>query len=959
MADTSEPEASCIDENVLVELAEGKLDDTARAAIDAHIDHCAVCRALVAASQPTLPVADSMPAGASQQPRPRGSTLARYLILDVVGAGGNGIVYAAYDPELDRKVAVKVLRTEGADDGESRRSRTLREAQAMAKLSHENVVSVYDVGEEDGKVFVVMELIDGSTLTRYCEEPSRSWREIVGVFSRAGRGLAAAHAAGLVHRDFKPENVLIARDGRVLVTDFGLARVLDPATSASMSAAPGDLARALPTHPLTRTGAIAGTPAYMPLEQLRGEPLDARSDLFSFCVALYETLYRQRPFAGDSIEELAKQIEDDRVQPPPRASRVPAWVHRILVRGLSSRPEARFSSMAELLAALGRDPARLRVRALAAVGIVAVSVSAGAFMWRSHSDAQLVCQGADRALDDVWNVPRQQAMRIAFGATGRPFADATFGKVSAAFDRYARDWTDMRVRACKATRVSREQSEELMGLRMQCLDHRLDEMRALIALLMTPDAATLDEATRAAYKLTPLVECADAEALTAPVRPPRNPAVRIQVERLRVELAAAKALRDLGRYREQAERSAKLVAEAKAIGYKPLEADAQLLLGKALEINADYAHAADALHEAVWAAEAGRDLKLAVRARTELVWTVGHQLGKPELGAEYARDAEALLSGLGSDPELEAQVVAMQSDAAWEQGREEESMKLAKRVVDANRTLYGDVHPQTAIAMVNLAVGYSEWQRHADALPLYQQALAIYEQTLGTHHPLYAHTLFNVADAELGLARYSEARVDAERALALIETALGPEHALVASASAVLGLVAQHESNYEEAERHHARALALAEKLRGPRHGLVARYAGYLAASADAQGHHGQALELYRRARSIYEELGNELLLARTDSAIGQQQLASGALTDAVKTLERALRVQEPKDKSAPDLASTRFALARTLWSLPGGDRARATSLAKAAQAGYAEAGPGAASARADVAQWLDQHEVP
>jgi serine/threonine protein kinase len=285
-----------------------------------------------------------------------------------------GAVYAAHDPELERTVALKVLHVGPSRDEGALRTRLKREAQALARLSHPNVVSVYDVGTWRQGVFIAMELVEGATLRAWLQRP-HDWRTIVDVFVSAGRGLEAAHRAGLVHRDFKPDNVLIGAEadsghagldtGRVRVTDFGLARIAGLQESAAgQTDGPLDLS-------ITRTGTLLGTPAYMSPEQMFGRATDARTDIFSFCVSLYEALYGERPFAGENLASLRAAIVAQRVREPPRGRKVPGWLRRVLLRGLSATPDARVASMPALLAALTRDRQRWMPRA---VGIVAVLV---------------------------------------------------------------------------------------------------------------------------------------------------------------------------------------------------------------------------------------------------------------------------------------------------------------------------------------------------------------------------------------------------------------------------------------------------------------------------------------------------------------------------------------------------------------------------------------------------------
>lgn len=299
-----------------------------------------------------------------------GDTVGRYVLLELLGEGGMGQVFAAYDTVLDRRVALKALRRS------ERRGRLVREAQALAKLTSPNVVSIYDVVEARGDVLIAMELVEGCNLRQWLRRRAHSAAEIVRVFVEAGRGLQAAHAAGLVHRDFKPDNVLVGHDGRVCVTDFGLARNTEDADTSGGAASSSGLGR------LTQTGMVMGTPAYMPVEQHLGMPTDPRSDQFSFCVALFEALFGVRPFAGASGRELCAAIRRGPLHPTP-TSRVSSAVQRALRRGLAAEPAARFPSMAALLDALCRPPKRNPGSVLAGVfGLLAI---AGAGLGAAHT----------------------------------------------------------------------------------------------------------------------------------------------------------------------------------------------------------------------------------------------------------------------------------------------------------------------------------------------------------------------------------------------------------------------------------------------------------------------------------------------------------------------------------------------------------------------------------------------
>ena len=336
----------CPAENTLIEHFAGTLPAERRVAVAEHVATCATCH-LVFAELAADPAGGW--GGDERMALSPGTQLGRCVVRRELGAGGMGVVYEADDLLLGRTVALKLLH--GDAQGVERKARLLREAQALARLAHPNVVTVYDVGVEQGRVFLAMEYVDGGTLTELMRARPRSWEEILGAYRQAGLGLAAAHDAGIVHRDFKPSNALVAADGRICVTDFGLARL----------SAPSDVPALLPEahHPLgdalTQSGTVLGSPAFMSPEQLLGQPADARSDIFSFCVALYADLYGERPFAGRTVGELREAIIGAQVRPRPSCDRVPEWLRRVLLRGLHADAAARPQTMRALLDELARE----------------------------------------------------------------------------------------------------------------------------------------------------------------------------------------------------------------------------------------------------------------------------------------------------------------------------------------------------------------------------------------------------------------------------------------------------------------------------------------------------------------------------------------------------------------------------------------------------------------------------
>jgi formylglycine-generating enzyme required for sulfatase activity/tRNA A-37 threonylcarbamoyl transferase component Bud32 len=366
-----------------------------------------------------------------------GERLGRYLIIERVGNGAMGVVYGAYDPELDRKIALKLLKGREVGQEDAARARLLREAKAMARLAHPNVIAVHDVGIFDGQVFLAMEFLGGGTLKSWLAAGPRHWREVLDVFVAAGRGLAAAHAAGLVHRDFKPENVLLDREGRPRVVDFGLAREAAASQhgsgdgSVAVTATEETSGNHLET--LTRTGAIMGTPAYMAPEQIAGDATDERTDQFSFCVALYEALYGGRPFRGESLLRLLHRVTEGELEPTPEDREVPTWIRRALLRGLKADPAQRWPSMAPLIAALQDDPAARHRRrlllgtasALLLAGVMVVAAmarhrhqEAEQAIGRHLNDAALAAQSGRAMADELRELRRRSF--AAFDAVDRP-----------------------------------------------------------------------------------------------------------------------------------------------------------------------------------------------------------------------------------------------------------------------------------------------------------------------------------------------------------------------------------------------------------------------------------------------------------------------------------------------------------------------------------------------------------
>ncbi len=373
----------CLDDNVVSEFVSGSLAASALTKVEGHLAGCRDCRALVAAMAQdaaadsniqTVPHEKLSPSQVTHLPKRNftvGDKVGRYLVLSTLGTGGMGVVFAAYDPQLDRKVALKLLRSGLQLATKDAQKRLRREAQAIAQLSHPNVVAVYDVGTtDDGDLYIAMEFVEGDTLTTWLKKYPRTWREIVEVFLQAGKGLVAAHGTGLLHRDFKPDNVLVGGDGRVRVTDFGLARsfMVDPESGRG----PTPILASTLNASLTATGTVLGTPRYMPPEQLTGPDIDARADQFSFCVALYEALYGSHPLPGAT--SVSMHEKGDKALPPPEGIKIPVTISRAVSRGLERDRVKRWPTMALLMSELVPPAPKLSTKWVAA-GLAAVVVA--------------------------------------------------------------------------------------------------------------------------------------------------------------------------------------------------------------------------------------------------------------------------------------------------------------------------------------------------------------------------------------------------------------------------------------------------------------------------------------------------------------------------------------------------------------------------------------------------------
>ncbi len=993
---------SCPDTKAMQEYLEGTANAQDSEAIEDHLEGCLECREVVLAvatpsAEPTDAYAQTLSDRFVDGVLAAGTTVGRYVVARRIGEGGMGVVFSAYDPELDRKVAIKLMRSAPAADesaAQEQRARLVREAHAMARITHPNVIGVYDVGRHGDHVFIAMELIEGETLSRWLARAPRGPAEIVPVFVRAGRGLVAAHAAGLVHRDFKPNNVMIDHDGRVRVVDFGLACSVGGDEGGSWpwpspsSSSPLD-------QSLTVSGALLGTPAYMAPEQPARGVTDAVADQFSFCVALYEALCGTRPFVAEDPERLRTAILEGGLQPPVR--RVPGWLLRVVSRGLRPRAAERWPSMGELLTALEHDPARARRRWLLAGGVLvalAGAVIGERVLVRRESR---MCR-ADGQLAGVWDATRKQAVQAALMATGKPYAGMTFTAVARALDAYAHAWTAMSTESCEATRVRGTQSEDALELRSECLPARREELRAQVDVLARADGKIAETAVHAASSLGGLDECADVALLRQPVRPPKDAPARARVEAVRQRIDAAQARRAAGQHPAGLGVATSAAQETAALDYRPVEAEALATLSGLQEKNGQYKEAERTLIRAVAAAIAGHDDSRTARALTSLIFIVGTDQVRPADADGWDLLADAAVQRAPTEQNRNA-LLAARATLRWAEDKVEETAALERQVLALREKLLGPDHPDVADSLPDVCSAIANLGRYDEALPVCQRALALDEKLYGPDHPQMAVALDAAGSVLFNLGRYDEALADQRRALAIREKALPPDHPEIAYSMDEIGNGLRQMGRLDEALAYFRRALASREKTLGPTHvrtanslsniafvlNLLGRYdeaialqrralanreaalgptshlvadsVNGLAWSLAYAGRHGEALEQFRRALAILEKVvgpQHPSLIIPLDG-MGQTLLRMHTPEPAVAPLERALALGENGRASPEDQSSTRFALARALWD-SGRDRARARKLVLAARAVYATAGQGSKTQLREVEDWLAEH---
>ena len=776
--------------------------------------------------------------------------IGRFTVTGVVGRGGIGTVYEAHDPKLERQVALKVFPARGNDE------RLLVEARALARLGHPNVVVVFDANRIGDDVCIAMELVRGRNLCELVRAERPGVAATLRLLISAGRGLAAAHAAGLVHRDIKPENILVGDDGRVRLGDFGLAAVAPEPSAPSTAGASGRDSRNLSLQ--------AGTPAYMSPEQLRGAPLDRSSDQWSFCLTTMEVLQGRRPRFGDRGERLEDAVAWGRPAGP-----VPRAIRQLLARGLAFDAARRFPTMDALLDALERaDPARRRRRGVIALGGASMVLATLAVGWlvtpRTHPEDP--CDGGAAAIARVWGLPSSIALRVRFTTLDARLGATSAARVIARLDGYATSWREMHHATCEATWVHRSPSDDLFDRRMACLESRRRELGSLVEVLVDLDKTTMPRAVDAATQLTPIEDCS-ADRARLPARSlPVDLDRRKRAQTVQTELGKTRALRDLGRFAVAIEREQALVRDAEAIGHAPLIAATYGALAESFTGAEQHATALATLDRAIRAAAAAHDDTLEAREWLLRLFN---------------------LSKLGRYDEALAERLAVESAL--------------------DRTTGEDVTYLRGRLLEYIGIARSEQGRFDDAVSALEQALPLLEATPASYRGrdiAGCHASLGAALAARG--DFAAARTHYELSLRGLQAALGDDHPDVATAIYNLATAKSRTGDPEQVGGDLTRALAIQRATIGPDHQGTAYTLNALAEFLKDHGRFDEAWEDYEQARRTFERTGPPRMVGLVLAGEGALRRDQGRNQAAIVVLRQALAVQDSAlGADHPDLALT------------------------------------------------------
>jgi len=899
----------CSQADAIPDFLERCVGEEERAEFERHVDGCAVCSELLAEYGRAF-FSSARDREAPLESMAIGERAGRYVILGWLGRGGMGVVYRAYDPHLERQVALKVIRaTKEVEVTEERRKRLLREAALMARIRHPNVVSVYDASTHDQQVFLVQELVVGQTLETIRDERP-GWRKVVELYVQAGRGLSAAHAVGIVHRDFKPSNVLVDGDGVAKVTDFGLARHLDGRRPEPTDSEESTERRS--TAPLTRDRGLLGTPHYMAPEQRHGQS-NPLSDQYAFCVALREAL------AEGSC---------DRTAPLPRS--VPGYVRRSLERGLSADPWKRFPSMAALLDSLSTAPARRSKWALSG-GVVAVVSALVAIVGVRHERAKAaVCSEFETHLDRIWAEPQKVHLRQLLAPNGTPTEKELVTLTERALNDWAARWKSAKVEACRATHVRKEQSTELLDLQAACLDRQLYEFGALVGGLEGLPPHRREAAPQAASGLSQPESCADVHSLLTLDKPPPEPRIRSEIEGLYRAFGEMRAASLLGRSADAIAAFDGLEKRAATLGYRPVEAGIALFGAGLQKQRVHYGEAEQLSRRAILLAESAHDDDVVFRGWILRVHMYGEMSQIDEMH-RAKEDAEAALDRAGRTHFREGIFDDAVAHSLMYEGKHAEAVDWSKRALVHMRAVaarpedasLAPASVNVALATVSLGKVLARMHRLEEAAGFLQEGVRALEGLVGSGNPMLANPLLILGDLQFEQEKFADATATHRRAVGVCQAG-EPKRCLP---QALVSLAHDQWRAKSEAEAFATivQAVAAGERLLGPDEPQVANI---------------------RLASAIM----------RIDAkSVGMNREGEFSTPKLLADLERVVAVFEGFKGDHAYLAGAKWALARALI-VRSGNRARAELLARQAREILISQRQPANAAAIDT--WLSEHRA-
>ncbi|MBN1206613.1 MAG: tetratricopeptide repeat protein [Myxococcaceae bacterium] len=819
----------------LAAVAEGTLAAESADAVREHLDVCAECRLVVAEvirEGSVVPVTGTLGGARPPERLPEpGTPLSRYVLLEQRGQGANGVVYAAHDPLLHRTVALKLRMPRAGESSRVHFERLLKEGRALARLHHPHVTAVYDVAEDQGWTFVAMQYVEGHTLRAWLALHPGSLSHRLALLRQAGEGLAAAHEAGLVHRDVKPDNILVEASGHAYVTDFGLA-------------APREGSEA----------GIAGTAGYVAPELFLGQPADARADQFSFCVTLSEVLHGVRPFAGTRLETYREALlRGERVKD---TARLPRHVQQVIDRGLRMAPTERFPSMRALLEALA--PRRPRwPRVLAVLGGVGL-IGAGGLLLRPVAH----CEGVTAELEPTWN-PAVVARLDERFAHAPAFVAGSRGATLQALEAWTTSWKRTATHACAETYERRTRSESVYLRQLGCLEQQRLQLSALLDVLIEPEG--LGRALEAVERLPAPDRCEGPRPLLSGGEVPADP-----------RIARGRALCATGRCAEATPLLEAAHQELEKSGSPARRVDAALALAEARGRMEDNTRASASFLEALTTAlELGEDAA-ASEAALGLLWIEGVHLRRFDEGERALRIGRALLLRSGGDEALSARIDRTAAEFRMVAGRYDEALKLAQQALAKQEKRSGAT--SLGAARARLSRGTIAWQmgRYDEALQDFEAAQRTLVERLGGEHPDIAQVSHNMAAVWLRRGEPAKAEPLMRRASEILRRARGPEHVATLSSELGLGAAVFMQGRLAEARAAFAHVLAGQEKAWGPDHPKLAAVLSNLGEVELASGAPERARPLLERSLALvargddgpYEAADTRFVLARVFAAL-------------------------------------------------------------------------------------------